>query len=100
MGLLERNNPYPDEPWKCDGCGELMYNRTAEGYPASGGPIPHFISTEFSRVCSVCKALWDTVGNRDYWRTVQREAEQTREKRKKKIDGLSGKNDYFTGEPT
>jgi hypothetical protein len=74
-----------------------MYTKDHQGYPVAGAPIPHYISTTYSRVCSTCKALWDAVGNKDYWRTAQREWENTQEAKRKKLDGLSGKTDYFTG---
>lgn len=83
--------------WRCDGCGALMYALDSKGYPAPGAPPSDFISTTYRRVCNVCKDMWDTVSNIDYWRTIERESKAARDRRSKKNDGLSGKTDYFTG---
>ncbi len=42
-----------NEPWRCMGCHELIYN-LKNGYPAPGAPQPYFFSSKFPKVCLTC----------------------------------------------
>jgi len=64
------------EPWRCESCGELMYNRDANGYPCPGAPMPHFWDIEHTQVCSACYAMVIPLSGKDYWRALH---EQDRE---------------------
>jgi len=92
-------NGFPRDAWHCDNCQALEYNvQPGTNRPVPGAPMPHFISAKFQRVCSLCYDLYNNARfSLDYWQTAQREWRDREEKRKKDIDGLSGKRDYFTG---
>jgi len=71
------------EPWRCDSCKELMYNKNADGYPAPGAPIGLNITVDGKeqRVCLMCAEMYIAVLKNDYF--VERHKEWVKEQEHK-----------------
>lgn len=48
------------EPWHCGECGEFMYNKDKEGYPAPGAPLGLEVKVDEAsfRVCLMCAEVY------------------------------------------
>jgi hypothetical protein len=82
--------------WVCDHCQCLIYNRDCAGRPAEGAPQPHFVSVAYKEVCCTCFQL-SVIADNDYWRDVERELRQKRDRKIEQIKKLNGDKDYFSG---
>lgn len=95
--LQLQGSPFPNKAWRCTACNALMFNRDAQGYPIHSYPIPHFISLEYPKVCTMCHGMVFHLYGKQYWETAHDEWKAQNALRKRKNDGLSGKTDYFEG---
>lgn len=48
-----------------------MYNLDPRGYPCAGAPIPLWVSTDYTAVCSLCYEMFQAAKKSDerYWET-------------------------------
>lgn len=101
--LLEREpkdapveTPLERETFTCSHCKALIYNRDTAGRPTEGAPAPHFVSIEHKEVCCTCFQL-SVIADTNYWRQVERDIKEKREKYADHVKRLNGDKDYFTG---
>lgn len=85
------------EAWRCDACGHLIYNVDAKGYPAPGGPMPHYWSVSKPAVCTACFQMGDNLASNAYWVALHREWREEEKRTKDNKDKLTGRRDYLTG---
>ena len=85
------------EAWRCDACGQLIYNRDAKGYPAPGAPMPHFWSMSKRAVCTVCFDMALLLHEKEYWKKLHADWRLEEARAKDAKDRQTGKRDYFTG---
>lgn len=87
----EGEYPGVEEAWRCDGCGQLMYNICLENghfYPAAGAPLPRYLSQTFKQVCSVCLLMYNTINDSDYFRTLSQNAMAAKKVKQKEWEGM------------
>lgn len=48
------------EPWRCESCNELIYNKDGDGYPTPGAPIGIAVKLDkqMKRICLVCAEMY------------------------------------------
>lgn len=85
------------EPWRCDSCGILLFNRDSDGYAIRGAPSSWFGGDyggkRYEQVCTLCHQMKDilTDGERgNYWRAVQNMEDAKRKARLKKFEESGG----------
>jgi len=83
------------EPWHCDSCGELMYNRDANG-PCPGAPMPRFWDTDM-KVCTVCYEMVLTLTGSEYWGKLHAADKEAQARKKDVWERQTGRRNYFTG---
>ena len=86
----------PREPWRCDACGALQFNRDRRGNPAPGAPAPKYGDLEHQNVCWMCFDMIRAVADKPYWLKLHNEWKEKQKKRKQNNDRLKSDGDYFT----
>jgi hypothetical protein len=61
--------PSSSEPWRCDNCHELMYNRE-DGHPAAGAPPTKYLNETYKHVCTLCFQLGSIIRDSVYWKKL------------------------------
>jgi hypothetical protein len=62
--------PSSSEPWYCDGCHAMIYNRDADGNPAAGAPSTKYLNEIYKNVCTLCFQLGSVIRDSSYWKNL------------------------------
>jgi hypothetical protein len=80
--------PSSSEPWYCDNCHAMMYNRDVDGNPAAGAPPTKHLNEIYKYVCTLCFQLGSIIRDSSYWKKLADDHAD-------KIKRLSGNGKYF-----
>jgi hypothetical protein len=61
--------PSSSEPWYCDGCHAMMYNRE-DGHPVAGAPPTKYLNEIYKHVCTLCFQLGSIIRDSSYWKKL------------------------------